>query len=816
MSKNVLQQITPDKPKVLAEERVFVYMPNATETQKGAAKFFARDFAAPLGEVKLRWPTEMLVTQLANPLSRPSFVKVLSDEFKNTLAVSKLTHPTKPEYEYQSTGAEIKLNRDNRNAFTRPELVMLNNGDFEAEVVGTYNKYRIKRLNPLETPALIQVDQNDFSREDGIVKLNWPLAHDPVSGSSRANGFGLVKVDTVNGALKFSAENKLQVDKDLLETELAAAIVPLITKTTIGLGNLENKNFTTREYSEFSANMKLHFTTEFGKKVDKTVYNIDKGQLEDDIEVIAGETSEIRNIINALRFFLGFFPTSTDLEAAYPASEDISGSLAFIGATNTYWAVQYNVDTWEWFDTELVALNFVQFVETDPDELQPNGLVPSVGTSGKWINSDHVHPIDETRAAAAHEIEITSVAPDEGDFIIKLNQPSVNIPFVRTAQFLHNWKNNTGQFTQDTNSNAAYWAGSAAEFESALPGDLPPGSLFVVEDDEIEEAGDLVLTDIMNQIGITVPERGSKHAEQFVIAIVGQELDGLPMTIETIPFNNPTGERRLIQPIDFGDDLTSSERMVVLKSDGKLGKKVFTPNRLVRVDSNGNLVDSALIYDKIIEADSNLVTGEVVIAAGNKKIETWSSGSLINKPIVSDGAHGIKTLDLPTNKIIKTNYIGALEEVEWNEENLLKTSNATNLLTLDEGKLLLSGPLNTVETWSSGGEHGSLLTRGAIDGSVEVKAWSNSGRIVITGSDGKLIELTSGVEGQMFVSGGPSANPGWVDAPPAYSHLPQRVLTGNPTAEDADAFKGLVAVILAKPLLLETDYRNNCVYYIGA
>lgn len=48
------QQIVPDKPRILDQERIYVYMPSATASTKGLAAFNTRDFIAPDGYVSLR------------------------------------------------------------------------------------------------------------------------------------------------------------------------------------------------------------------------------------------------------------------------------------------------------------------------------------------------------------------------------------------------------------------------------------------------------------------------------------------------------------------------------------------------------------------------------------------------------------------------------------------------------------------------------------------------------------------------------------------------------------------------------------------
>jgi len=813
MSKTLLQQVTPDKPKVLAEERVFVYMPNASSTKKGAASFNEIDFVAPLGDVKLRWPTKMMV-DLADPLLRPSLIKVDDDEFKRTGSPVALVHP-KTGVVYQSTTAEIKLNRDYRNAFARPELVMLNMDDFEAEQDGNYNKYRIKRLNPMTTPALIQVDQNDFSREAGIVKLNWPMAHNPLAGSSRANGYGMVKIDDTDfGGLRFSADNKLQVRKDVIMSEISDMIVPMITKDAIGLDQVENKAFADYDYDDFGADMKLRFLTEFGKKVDKVDWTAKNNLLDQSVSDLEDEDQSIRDSIASLQLFVGVYPTSVALQAAHPASASLSGSTAFVSVTGTYWALRDD-GGWEWYNTLLEDLVFYEWVETDASALRADG-VPSVGSSGKWANSDHVHPRDTTKVDLITEIQVVSLEPDTDDFVIKMSQPTVNIPYVRTAQYLHNWKGEIGQ------ANEALWVGTAEEFDEIDPEELPDNILLIVEDDEVYEPGEIVTSEDMLAAGVTMSDEYYMSDDQIVIASKTAIVDGVPLVIRNIPMESSI-DKKILEPLDFGDDIVapdSTHRMAIVidHENGKtFGKRAFTPSRMMASDQHGNPATTFLnpinmVATSLGDEEVDLVYGRMVIASGNNTIETKSSGPVENRPIVSDGAHGVKTLVLTGSRVLRTNPEGGVRIVDWLEANLVRTHTGTEVTVLDEGKVVISGQANKVEHWVSSGVEDSLVVRGADDGSIKVKTFEYLSRLLITGSDGTLVEIPRGIAGQMLVEGESDSIPGWVDAPLINSSLPQKVLTNNPTAQQASEFQGLVAVILTEA---PTEYHNNCIYYIG-
>jgi len=947
MTKNIFQQqVTPEKPKVLSEERIYVYLPPASETKKGLASFGSKDFIAPVGEVKLRWPMDMMVQQLADPIIRPSMVKVLEDEFKNTLVTSKLIHPVTG-IEYDSVTAEIKLNRENRNALDRPELVMLGH-DFEASLaIGPdneqYNSYTIKRLNPLSTPTIIQVHDKDFKRENNIVKVNWPFAHNPNLGSVETNGYGMVKVVSGNQSnLKFDSNNNLQVDLEAIKTNLAGylAVKPTygetnlinwpnrdqfvdantglakrdgngntllsFTKQSIGLDKVENRSFGSRTYNEFGANMKLHFESGFNSKLDKSLWDgpsgifrdwappsANKNTVQRWLASLESEDDSLWSSINSLKLFVGFYPTPTELLASHPASEDKLGSSAFINSTSTYWAIRFQAGVWEWFDTTLSSLNFYEFVETNAGKLEPNAPIAnvSVGTSGKWIQSDHVHPSDPNKFDAKPIedaiIQITTVAPNSNDFQVKLadvkvvNQDGIeivativetavylgsilnpttgdkaitrnhkkiyiydgstwitggeigdilyntnrtlNIPYVKTAQYLHNWKANTGAFTQSANSNEGYWAGTAQEFDDLNLADLPDGSLLIVTDDEYYEPGKLVTTEYLDKAGITLSDLSYTSDEQLAIVNKNDSLFGVPVTLTVEPaILGIREERRRLEALNFGSDLNNpnaNHRLAIIvdSANGKtIGKRIFTPTRILQSDSEGNLETTTLHPANVLVTTlSNeavaLNSGQVVIANGDRTVQTWASGIASNRPIVSDGANGLRVLNLTGNRIIKTNGGGGLESIAWLDSNVIKSDNGANQVTLDTNRLLISAANNTIVPWQSGGVENAMLVRGANAGTIKLRTHTASNKILVTAPNGTLSELPLGDIGQILASNGPNA-PGWINAPGIYHHLPQTRLTSNPSEIEANAFQGLVAVVLASSIPVE-QMRNNCIYY---
>jgi hypothetical protein len=819
----IRQQVVPEKPKVLNDEQVYVYLPVANDLNKGIASFESKDFTAPLGRVKLRWPMDMMVEDLADPTVRPSLVKVLSDEFEKTTVVTSLINP-KTGIAYESDTAEIKLNRRSRNALVRPELVMLSN-DFEAiPVVGpngeAYNSYAIKRSNPLVTPSIIQVDSNDFNLDSGIVKINWPLAHDG-TGSSRVTPYGMVKIKAGDG-LKFDAEHYLQVDPVYLNNNV------IVTKETIGLGNVENRAFASWEYTEFGTNMKAYLQGQFDSKLNKALWDGTSGLFRDwdapsqdqdtvqkRLDLLQLEGESLRDVLETLDLFLGIYATSVALESAHPATAALSGHLAYVNATDTYWTVTFDGQDWQWEDVG-ATFSFLDLIETNTANLKANGSVASVGSSGKWVNSDHIHPSDPTKAAANLTIGITTVDSNADDFVIDLSKLNVNIPYIKTAQHLHNWKQNISEFVQNGASNEAYWAGTLEEFNAIIPSELPNGALIVVDDDEETiAAGKLVVASAMNELGITVPEAEEFVTEQFVVVDVDVDTYGVPVMLSRIPAVDEVGERRKLTPLPLSYAQAPQEvAVIVTTNDGPtIGRMALTHNRVVKSDDTGkldivNIHPSNLLSTGVGDTVSTLLTDRVLMADSGNIVKVWESGVIANKPIGSNGTNGLSVIVLNPDKIVKSNANGALENVTWLEENLIKSSTGSVGVVLDETVAII-GPNNTLESWNSAGYENQLVVRGATPGSIKVRTPGVANKLLASAENGTIQELPFGEVGQMLVSDGIDG-PGWVDVPEAFEHLPQTVLTVNPTEEAAVAFKGLVAVFAS---VLVEDMRSNCIYY---
>ena len=393
-NKNIFQQrIRPVLPRILQEERVFVYVPKASSSSAGIAYFPDEEFTtAADGKVTLKWPMSMQIenNKVNNPLQTMARVKVNEDEFVNTNEQTIITHPTTNK-SYSNTQSAIKFKRTGQNLFNKPGFMMVDNEDFEQEEIdssdiqdpGRYVKYKLKHNNPLEKPSLVKLNNQDFAYTDEAL-IRWPYAHDPASGTNRTNNYGLVKIQpNSEGFLTFDKGFlKLDISKLKESGELEPNIAPTyggkndgfddydsyvtpdglakrdvqdnillkLTKDAIGLSKVQNKAFSDYIYTDFGSQMQNHFTKQFNLKLDVSEYD----KLFSDwrepagitvqkvVKELRAEDASIRDAMRTNRSFLGFYEDILDLEGTYPAGEWTFGSMAYIRSTSTYWRVRPN------------------------------------------------------------------------------------------------------------------------------------------------------------------------------------------------------------------------------------------------------------------------------------------------------------------------------------------------------------------------------------------------------------------------------------------------------------------------------------------
>lgn len=387
-NQNIFQQrLRPVLPNILQDERVFVYVPKATGASAGIAYFPDEEFTtASDGKVTLKWPMSMQIENntVNDPLATLARVKLKSDEFVHTNETAIITHPTTGKV-YSNTVGALKLKRTGQTLFTKPGLIMVDSNDFESSEVdsgdtqdpGRYSVYKLKKNNPLNQASLVKLNNQDFAYSDEAT-IRWPYAHDPSTGTTRTNNYGLVKIKPDSaGYLKFDNGNlvvdfdKLADDTDIKPTyggendgftdisdyiddngfakrDAQGHVLLKLTKDAIGLSNVANKAFSDYTYNDFGTQMQNHFTTEFNKKLDKTTWNAlfgdwnepSENTVEKIINDLRDEDESIRDAMRTNRQFLGFYEDSQDLINTYDAGEWTYGSTAYVVDTKSYWKVR--------------------------------------------------------------------------------------------------------------------------------------------------------------------------------------------------------------------------------------------------------------------------------------------------------------------------------------------------------------------------------------------------------------------------------------------------------------------------------------------
>lgn len=855
---NLFQQIvTPEKPKILADERVYVYVPTATNSDAGIASFKNKDFNIKDGRVSLIWPMQMDIEKLSNPLANVSRIKVLSDEFEQTGNTATVINLNTGE-EYSSKTAEVKLKRTGRNAFLRPDLVQLDMHDFVAKEDGVgFVKYTIKENNPFVEPSLVQVDTKDFRTENkNIVRISWPLAHD-ASSNTNTNGYGLVKIaNNSEGYLKYSENGFLELDSDKIFTSDKATIKPLysgtkdsgfndiddylvngkaarnksgnvllaITKDAVGLTNVANRTFASYKYEEFGEEMQESLKSKFDEKVNLKVYNVQYDRLRSDIAKLNGVDNALQAEIDTLKsvkLFLGYFATPEVLKSEYPASEEYFACYARVLSTNTYWTVQHNeTDNYVWVDTTYSKIDFIDYVETDSRKLKPNG-VASIGSSMNWVSSDHVHPTDTTRLDASlfHGTRV-SFSSAHGNstqsdyFKLRFNKnedntytfvKTVNIPYVQTAKTIHNWKadivNNT--YTDNIDNDEYIWVGSYDEYLEEAPKFGDKRTLFFVDDgDQYTSEHHASITEL-DKAGVTIDYYDQNEK---IITTTESEVSVLldtPVTLKKV------GNRYRLSPIDLVGD---GKVIVTHRTDDgniTIESKSYRANNIIGTDNLGNLEAINLHPTSILRAADNgledtLPVDELVISDSNNTLKTFNTGVILNRLLVSDGNGSIKTAQFNnTGLFLLSGENGVLEPFYITPDNFLVTDTTIDAEILEAGKILLSSDSNKVTTFTTTTNNRPIVANA--EGSIkELNLTAN--RLVYTDANGGIQAFPVGVNDHgKYLGVDAYGNPAWVvDNTP--NELPVDTLYSAPTSDNQNGTK--FVILSSAP----TNFYNGYLY----
>lgn len=875
MSNFFQTNIVPDKPKVLENERVFVYVPKATGTNPGIAKFDNTDFNVSNGNVSLKWPMKMQIEQLSDPLNTLSRVKLLDDEFEYTNNNTTIKNPVTGD-SYSSQLAELRLKRQNRNAFLRPDLVMLTQNDFGVTIdTNGYAKYYIKANNPFERPSLVKINDKDFKISNNIVGINWPYANN--ESSLNNNGYGLVKINS-NGYLKFNNNEELDLDisklqslngikpaysgneqsgfilSDYVDDNGNAKIVNghsvlSITKESVGLNKVQNKSFDEYVYNDFGSSMKLYFDESFANKLNTNIWNEyfsdwrpptqTKSTPQKWFTSLEAEDESIRDSIKSFKLFLGYFYNLQNLESLHPADGRLYGCFAFVNDTGTYFSVQSTntkylvqndeqfisfindnkssfelndtigiVETGElykwndtdailqsenvaysWYDTTLSELSFQQFAETDASAFMPDGVASS-GSSGKWAQSDHIHPTDVTRLDKdiykGTKVYINSEYGDGFEFNLWEETESgeyiydryVNIPYVRKSKYIHNWNGNS-TFVDSENSQESYWSGTLDEYNNQLD-DIGNNSLIVVDDEEFADDISVTYKDLDNQ-GLTVD---AVYPTEKIVVIANDfdSVVGRPITIKK--YASITGkDRYAIEKID----IAQKEGLPIISSNvnGIISFNTFElmSNKVLVSDNDGKLSYIDIEPNSIIHSSQEnmiLAPNKILVSSSNNEVKIYDTGEISNKLILSDGFGSIMTKTFAnSDRLIITKENGTVGEYEVNVDNLLVSKFGNDITILPAGEILISGNGNEIETYDTGAISGKVLVSNG-NGGLKVSD-INSGKLLYTSSQGAMsaFPMSSSDIGK-FVGVDENGSPTLLSPPVVPTTLPITTFTNNP------------------------------------
>lgn len=959
---NIFQQnITPDKPRFLNQERVFVYVPLATNDSPGIASYVEKDFVVNNGVVQLTWPMDEQITELSDPLSMISRVKLLDDEFEHTNETAEVTNALGTTY--KSDTAEVKFNRKHRNAFNRPELVQITEDDFvsEEDPETQYVKYTIRQNDPFEKPSLVQLDRKDFKgsgEHNNLITIQWPYAHQlrQDSSSTNTNGFGLVKISedaSEKGYLTYTSAGKIVFNTTTLQTEPVVSVRPTytggdgftltewvdngvarredgytklaITKEAVGLSHVANRAFEDYRYEDFGTEMKNHFTTEFGKKLD--VVEWDKkfnDWSEPNGTTVQKVFTELRDkdasILDTIRTshqFLGFFEDDTDLKNTYAATQFTLGSLAYINSTKSYWRVRptnvnklvegeptakdiyedaklkdsfrvanrdtglvyqwnhstksfephaeitlhwvdavvaneediskylashakehffvgfllgcretgkiqrYDGENWEeagdmyyeWADAYILTFAWNTFVETDPDMLKPDGI-PSVGVSGKWVNSDHVHPTDETRLAKVifDETNVKVTSEHTGlptDFVtpkfVGGGEKVVNVPYVRKAQGVHNWQGSPTIFA-DTDINQIYlWSGTASQFQEDKDS-IKDDSIIFVEDNEDFVTSNIVTEDETLRQGLLIRD----DSKDRIVTVDEPDVDslvGVPLTLEKVHDDINGRDAYRLKKIDLG--IEPSQLVVTSVLD--VGHTTITTspsmnhkNQFVKIDDKGLVsfdTNTAGNYLKTGRDSSvNLLTDRLVMSTGeNNIVKNWDSGDTEGRVVVSNGLGGIELqlFEYP-GSVLFANSNNVIEETTIHHDNLIISGNELTesgdlkVETLGRHQLVITSQThdNVVESFDTGTIADKLIVTDGLN-AIKVSTFA-ADKLLITNGTGsvKTFNMTADDAGKL-VAVGLDGVPVLIDSPTneAWEITVDRTGENKWTASDSDNLK---------------------------
>jgi len=495
MAYNIFNKpIVPLKPEVLAQERVFVYVPEATNNNKGIASFDANHFGVVKGHVSMK---------TNDPMTTPTPVQIDPTDFKLNNSTDKIVQINWPLAHNPGTN-----NTDDYGLIK----IAGNLTDWLEYSSGLLQVNRTRAKNYIRDKIKIIP-----TYENGFDTTNW------LSGNYAA----------------------IQESGDISQIKLS------ITKAAVGLNKVEN--YSVADYDERYASL------------------FDFSALEQAVDDLKEVDESIFDSMRSLIMFQGLFTSSADL----PNSSEMSirASAIVVSPTPTYYGIRgkviinneeviadylvgelgtitspqngenavvltndndfkhyaYNGTTWtentssplitlEWYDTYVDASRAAEYLkETDATVYQANGT-PSAGSSGKWAQSNHVHPKDSSKMDKLIAFKVTS--GDEeltgSGYDADENKVLIQIDTVEEARSVTN--------LHATEPKLRFWAGSIMTNSSSFD----EGTIFFEDEGDENTLETLFTVQDMNDLGVDTTDTDviiitGKYTNQYLFS----EIDGV-------------------------------------------------------------------------------------------------------------------------------------------------------------------------------------------------------------------------------------------------------------------------------------------------
>lgn len=429
------KSITPDKPRVLAEEQIYVYVPMATSTNAGIASYNRDQFDIIGSEVSLKWPAESF-TQ--GPIETPSIIKVLDNEFEYTgNSIDLISGNNK----ISSDKLEVQLKRILRDAYERPELVMLDPNYFVRTIVEKDGKQYYKH----QTTAI------HYNMSQNLSEYEQAQARQNISASSISD----------NEATNKRIDALLQTGVYSINGKTGDVIL-----TTSDIEN--NSDYTTNSYVNEQVNTlntnkaDLDYVNEQlqlinSDKADVTyvneqvqLINSDKATIDFVNSSIATNTATFRGTYNSLAELEAYAGEKDNNDYAFVIEIDAAGNTLYnrYKYVDNKWTFEYTLNNSSFTEAQWAAINsgitdsIIETIRTNITNLQ-NDKVSKVDGKGLSTNdfTDNYKLQVENNTAARH-------IHNNKTLLDTYTQTEVNLADAVNKKHVHNNKTLLDTYTQ--------------------------------------------------------------------------------------------------------------------------------------------------------------------------------------------------------------------------------------------------------------------------------------------------------------------------------------------------------------------------------